>query len=828
MKRFRHILFTLSMILCAVGAKAALTGQWVSHPTFDNSVTTIIPTPNRVYFMGYNQNVQPEVLAKTNTDQTLFYYDLKGDELIAANRGMNLTCGTIDKIAYNPAKGYLLIVYSNYDIDLLYDDGTVVNIPAIKHADIPGSKKINNVSFNPVLNEAWIATDFGYVIIDDDRYEVKDSRNYATKLLSAGRIGDVVIVVTDNATYTADANEPRTSLADYAKQEQYAGAGGIYHLSPTRFVAYNKDAKRFNHFRLYKVDGTEISEASNARIYGDVIVTPVKEGLIGCYGTGALKFTSGSDFYTACARPETDKDIMPAATLDLKEFFIVQPRKGLRSIDASGNITRDYMLPNAPNAYWSRGMAYHPKYGMLVNSHGYDSAFSGANVNGMAEPILLSALKDGFWTPKSPAYNAPESVDVGYNPLGLLIDPADSRYVWSGSNYSGITRLNLDDPNDILHYSFPGDPTASLPSYVETNPIQTAWNRICSFSPPKFDGNNTMWSSFYNLDDETALELRYMTDADRRASKDAASAKPWQKLRVPGLASSNLCVFLPLTSSYNKNLLLYMAQYNILVYDTNGTPAVTSDDRKGLISDKFYDQDGGEISMYRVNCAYEDPATGFVWFGTQSGAFYLQPKNILNGQKTVNRVKVARNDGTSLADYLLNGVMVTDIIADDQGRKWFATLGAGIVVTSSDGKTVIGEFTTANSDIPSDNVFNVCYNPANRSMMVSTEDGLAELFLGGSVTGEADSSEVRAYPNPVAPDYYGWVTIDGLPDNSLVKIVDSSGNLVKELGRAETGSIQWDVNNLYSKRVNTGVYYILSSPASGSGESNVGKILIMN
>ena len=33
-----------------------------------------------------------------------------------------------------------------------------------------------------------------------------------------------------------------------------------------------------------------------------------------------------------------------------------------------------------------------------------------------------------------------------------------------------------------------------------------------------------------------------------------------------------------------------------------------------------------------------------------------------------------------------------------------------------------------------------------------------------------DFSDVYAYPNPVRPDYTGWITIKGLMDNSLVKL----------------------------------------------------------
>lgn len=112
--------------------------------------------------------------------------------------------------------------------------------------------------------------------------------------------------------------------------------------------------------------------------------------------------------------------------------------------------------------------------------------------------------------------------------------------------------------------------------------------------------------------------------------------------------------------------------------------------------------------------------------------------------------------------------------------------------------------------------------------MISTDRGLCEFFIGGSASRPAQEDEVRAYPNPVTPDYYGWVTIDGLPDNALVKIVDAQGNLVRELGKAEAGSIQWDVYNMHHQRVKTGVYYVLSSSSTGGSESNVTKILVMN
>lgn len=828
--KYLKTLFTLALLAGAAIAQGAISGQWLQHPTFDNSVLSTVATSDRVYFMGYNQNYQSYITAKSSTAKTLFIYDIEGDELVAANRVFNLTGRSIERIDYNSVGGYLFILYTDYDMDILFDSGEVANIPALKQAGIPGSKKVNGVSFDPDHNNIWIATDFGYILLNDQRREVEDSRNYGTAFLTAARVGDNVVLTSERASYIAAAADKRLNLTDYNKLDAPTGNYGIYPLGGSLALVHDY-VNRYNYLRLTDFATSTPEIVQELSVYGDLKINGAKDGYMAVYQSATIHYTRGARAGKYASRPAIDRTetaITGVASWDQSEFFSITPRLGLRSFTSDGTITRNHMLPNAPNAYWSRAMVYHPTYGMLVNSHGVDPIFSGDGVNSMSEPYLLSAYKDGYWTPKSPAYADPAYTDVGFNPLGLLIDPADSKYVWSGSNYSGISRINLQDPTDILHYSFPGDPTSSLPGYVKTSDIQSAWSRLCFFSPPHMDSQNTMWSLFHNADGIDNLELRYMTDDDRRASRDAASARPWKTLLVRGVTSNPNCVFVPLTASVNRNLLLYLAHAYIVVYNTNGTPDVTSDDSRAVVTATFFDQDGGEVNLYQVNCTYEDPSTGFVWFGTGSGVYYLQPTSILKGQTNVNRIKVARNDGTSLADYLLNGVGVNCIIADPEGRKWFATTGAGIVVTSSDGRTVLGEFTTANSEIPSDNVYSICYNPATRSIMVSTENGIAEFFPGGISSSEGDAPAVRAYPNPVSPDYHGWVTIDGLPDNSYVKIVDASGNLVRELGRAETGSIQWDINNMHYRRVNTGVYYILSSPASGSGESNVAKILIMN
>lgn len=809
---------------------AVIHGEWLQHPTFDNSVQRVIDSPDRVYFMGYNQIIDQNITFKSYPDMSLFYFDKEGDEIVAAASRHSLSNTAVRMAEYNPDKGYLLLIYDDEDIDLLYDNGNVVNIAALKLANIPGSKKVNFISFDAKNNAVWLATDFGYVVLDDSKYEVSQSRNYGVRIQAAARIGDKLILSTPDEVITANFTDPRLSLSDYTILSDIPALSGIYPLGDNRLLyTYTSDDKR-THLILADIKDSEPVNNSELKIYGNVIVNTADNGFMAMASTLSLYYKRDSKDPSIIKRVEDDTNILSSASRDQMDFYTVIPRKGLRSwrrmADNSYVKTRDFRMPNAPNAYISRGMAYHPRFGMLVNSHGQDGATNSTQIR---EPILLSALQNGLWTSMSPAYLNPEQTETGRTPRGLLIDPDNDKYVYMGSTFSGFTRLNLEDPQDILHYSFSGDETASLPGYVETAPIMQKFKRLCSFSPPAIDNNGIMWSSFANIDNTGYLEFRYLTAADRAASTDAASARPWRKISAAGITAANNCIFAPLKASVNNNLLFYLDQSGLMIYNHNGTLDNTSDDTSSLIPiNSFTDQDGGTISFGDIETMYED-ASGIVWIGVQGGIYYCQPRNLLQGQRVLNRVKVARNDGTSLADYLLNGIRVNYITADNQGRKWIGTSDAGIVVTSADGKTVLDEFNTDNSEIPSDIVYYICYNPSTNSMMVSTEKGLAEFFIGGADSGGNSPDSVRAYPNPVAPDYYGWVTIDNLPDNALVKIVDAQGNLVRELGLAESGTIQWDVNNLYNTRVKTGVYYILSSGSHDGGkESKVAKILVMN
>lgn len=814
----------------ALPAAAAITGQWRLHPSFDNSIVKVLDTPTRTYFMGYPQSYNASVSLLSMTDCSLFFYDKEGDEMLPAAATFDMSSATMRSMAYNPEKEYLLVSYANSDIDLLHDDGSVSNIGALKNATLPGSKGINGISFDAGNDRAWIATDFGYIAINDERMEVSESRNYGKSLRDVVRLGDELYINDGSKWLHAPVKDARMKLADYTVTDFFTPETTIYPMTEERFLICEPHADNSYRLTMYDIKGDSFEEVRSTNPNYVTQIQPSKRGYTIVSYSALAEAIADTGWFEFAALPDDEKGNKYSAAWEFKEFFAGKPRKGLRSFsygsDKKYALSRDYMMPNAPNAFISRNMAWHPRYGMLVSTFGTDNIF---NNNETRLLNLLSGLKNGEWTSLGTVYRNPKYTNTGMTPRGIVVDPDNDRYIYVGSSFSGLTRMNLDDPEDLIHFTHPKDADASTPIFYKLIDTEKNWERVAALEDPAFDSEGNLWLYHFNYDNPDKLVFLCWPAANRRATTNAASVRPWLTLtkNLPDF-SQLIGKFLPLKAGVNKNLLLFMSDNGLVVIDHNGTPENGSDDKVTTFT-KLTDQDGNVLSLRSPDQLWEDPQTGTVWVSGNQGILYCTPRNLLQGQGILNRVKISRNDGTSLADYLLNGVEVSGITRDGENRMWIGTLGSGVVVTSSDGKTVYQEFNSGNSELPADNIYSIAYNPTSESMVISTDKGICEFFIGSSSqSGNADNG-VRAYPNPVAPDYYGWITIDGLPDNSLVKIVDAKGNLVRELGRAQGGSIQWDANNLHYRRVQTGVYYILASPGSESGgESRVGKILVMN
>lgn len=821
-------LFIFLMALSATfSAGAALTADWRIHMSYDDWPIAVYDTPGRVYFAGRTFESNPYASGRDVNSYSLFYYDKKGNEILSVNTVDGASGNAVECLQYNPAKGYLLVVYTDQNIDFIYDDGKIVNLPTLMYTSIPGKKHVNGISFDPANSRAYLATNFGYVVINDSKHEVAESRNYGQPLSGVAKCGDNIVIVENQTILLAPEKEMRYNLSDYQTLEEIAlradeilpmeggaflgllnGVGGnIILYSPDGEEGWKRQIMRgedfiYNH--QYTSDGYSVSSKQNA-IH---ISKPNK--------------------VVAIEKPGVEWSI-PASFIDDRNLWTLTSRKGLRHYTREGNtwtLVADYMRPNAPATYMSTATLYHPKYGILAASNGMEGFFFDTN---QQTPSNLSALKGGFWKEYSPVYTNPSTFSQLRNYYGLSVDPNDTKYVYSHSLLGGFMRTNLEDPDDVMIFANAKNQFSGYKGFVEAFPTQQAWNILCKVTLPKFDNDGRMWTAYFNYD-VNKLEIKHWSAADRKATTSKQTYRPLKSFTLQNYTPTNTDVMTVLKHPQNKNILAIGNQYDyagLYLYNHNGTPEVTNDDKVVYVHFPV-DQDGGNVNFLGINATVEDPETGLLWILSERGPFIINPVSAFENPNSVSRIKVARNDGTNLADYLLNEVNVYCMAIDGEKRKWFGTAN-GIVCTSSDGKTILAEFTPENSPLPSDDVYAACFNPDNGSIMLGTDAGLVELFPSGSGAGSsADSSGVRIYPNPVEPDFYGWVRIDNVAEGSLVKITDAQGGVVKEIGPVHGGSVEWDVTGFNNRRVSTGVYYVLVSPGSAGGQSSVNKILVLN
>ena len=152
--------------------------------------------------------------------------------------------------------------------------------------------------------------------------------------------------------------------------------------------------------------------------------------------------------------------------------------------------------------------------------------------------------------------------------------------------------------------------------------------------------------------------------------------------------------------------------------------------------------------------------------------------------------------------------IVNSIKVDGANRKWVGT-NSGAYLLSESGDELLLSFNTENSPLPSNEVLSIGINEQTGEVFLGTSLGIAS-YIGDATEPSETIDDIKAFPNPVGPDYFGTISVTGLVENSFVKITDINGTLIHD-GYALGGKFVWDGNDYNGKRAKTGVYLVFSS-----------------
>ncbi len=763
MKRFISIVCVLTASV-VMSAQHAI-GSWQSFQSYHNA-TKVAVSGNTVY---------------TLANGGLYSYDKDDNSLRCYYKDAPLSDTDITTIAYNKNNNSMIIVYADFNIDIMNGDD-VYNMPEYMNKNISQDKTVNDISFDS--DKAYLSTNFGIVVIDMKRKEVLTSYILNTKVNSSAVINGNIYAATQNGLSTASLiNNPLDVNNWRTISEKVFRCLSIYKGEITGAIANDG---------IYLINSVENS--FKQIIAGDyTFMNSCDDKLIVSNGD-AIAIFSDIDKFQYMLPFMNIADV----TCDKGIYWMAQHEKGLNG----WNLTEDNtftpivedITPDSPK----RNLFYTIKFhnSKLLATGG------GIEANRFYRRGTAMTMENGKWT-NFQEDGISEITGVPYMDItSIAEDPTDDRRHMLSSAGEGVYEFYdgkfvklYSTENSSLESAIKGDK-----SYVRTNGLI-------------YDKAGNMW--VVNTGRDVVNNLHLLT-ADGQ----------WKTLNYSELNDkTNLSKTIIDKRGWLWVISTWQLDNGVFCLDTNGTPEDNSDDRHRFIG-SLTNQDGAVLTHKGIFCITEDK-DGAIWIGTGHGPLILKnPSGFFENGFTCTQVKVPRNDGTNLADYLLVNDRINDIAVDGGNRKWVATESNGIYLLSSDGIETIQHFTTDNSPLPSDCVTSIAIDNSDGTVYIGTQSGLvayqSEATDGAS---EFNKENVYAYPNPVRPDYNGYVTITGLKSDSNVKITNAAGRVVNE-GTSVGGQFLWNCKTASGDRVTSGIYFVLATDEDGN-DGIVTKIMII-
>ena len=248
---------------------------------------------------------------------------------------------------------------------------------------------------------------------------------------------------------------------------------------------------------------------------------------------------------------------------------------------------------------------------------------------------------------------------------------------------------------------------------------------------------------------------------------------------------------------------ILLPEGGVQVIDYSGSLGDQSDDIMARITKK----DGLESNIIQDIAVDRDDV---VWIAVVGGVHRLVIPEELTDSGLRNQLSVIL---PVISDHTVNRIEV-----DSRNNKWFATEAGGVKVLLNDNTWLNGNdgFTLKNSDILSNNVTSIEFDPRTGDVFIATLKGLSILrseYRAPLLT----LDEVRTYPSPFIIPADRELVIDNLADGAGVKILDINGDLIRNLsGSGEIRGSQafWDGRDDDGRLVSSGIYIAFVYTAS--------------
>ena len=758
-------------VLSAQNTTVAL-GDWRSHLSYGNAVS--LAESEEAVFFG-----TPEAILKVNKeDQSLEY--------------INKVSGTSDMriqtLAYHREEQLLVVAYLNGNLDLIYDNGAVINLPAILNNNILLDKTIYHIY--PSGRRIFFSCAFGLTIYDLDLEAFSQTTFTPVEVFGCTQLDNALFISTNQGIYRGI--EDGRNLLDFTLWEKQTQnlpnnyeSQSLIQFNNKIYADVDRELYVYEQGNWQPLAGFDLNTQTSFTSWrpsgnGD-FTNNYRMSL--SYNQDQLIITSRSPrYFLMNAAQEMETRDQPGAWR-VEEVAIDQ--EGIVWASDQGYMHRDgaYIRPNSPSTKQVSDLHTDTEGNLWVAASNYNTVFAFFDTNGFI------GYEDGTWS----TYNRSiyPSMDTFFDVIRIVSNPVNNR-IYASSFMSGLLEYNPAD-NTVKNYD-QYTPDAPLQGVVGDD-LRT---RIQGLDVDE-DGN--VWMSLTEAASTSLAVLR----------RDGT----WKGFPLSFFRSGNKLGDLVIDGNGYK----WVKQItgNITVFDSGNLDDDT-DDRSILLT-----PNNSALPNQNITALVAD-REGAVWVGTTDGIVIFDcSATVFDGNCGGLRPIITQDDFNG---FLLEGEEIRAIAVDGANRKWVGT-NNGLFLLDGDTYEQLLYITAEDSPLFDNQIQHLAVDDVSGYVYIATDLGLQ------SVRGEATGGRRRmpdclgnVFPNPVEPGYSGPIAISDLPTNANVKITDVSGRLVYETD-ALGGQAIWDGADYTGRRAQSGVYFAFVVTEDG-GQKGMCKILFLN
>ena len=754
------------LILPSIVLSQDFSDRWKGYFSYYN-ITDLDESDNKVYAAAEN---------------AYFIYDIPTQTIQTVTSIEGLSGNKISKIYHS--KNYGLTCIGNEDglIQIVMDNNqNIFSVVDIRDeiSISPNNKRINN--FFEFEGKLYISTDFGIAEYSLQNLEFEDSffigENGSQIQINQITIleGKIYAATSLEGIKSADITSP--NLIDFEVwQTEYTGNWkGVLNFSNTIFGLRNNNTISTLQNGTASIFNAVGSNVTGFNVSGEQLVI-----------TAANQVSA----YNSELNLEAFIDQLQDAEFSINtsvssngQYFLGHSSLGLLNFQDSSTTVFSELSPDGPllNRIFSLETT---SSDLWVTFGEYDQFLNPFPLNSRG----LSHLIEGEWVNIDV-----ENLNNARELSNVTIDPSNPNRVFVSSFFDGL--LEIENNELIQQYDSSNSIIEGVPGNINDNRIGAS----------VFDSQGNLY--FTNSIAENQLKRL-------NANGEFVNIDMSDGYLNPTETSSSKIVI-----DNSNNIFIGTLGDGVVAYSPNtNTSALISSNIQGV---EFPDTFNANPNI----TALEIDQNSRLWIGTQAGLRVMSnPTAIFNENQNVSVSPIIIEDVDGLPQELLFEQFITDITTDGANNKWISTADSGVFQVSANGQDILNIFNVENSPLPTNSVRTVEINQATGEVFFGTSSGLLS-YSSRVTSGNETLENLRAYPNPVRPNYTGLVTIDGLTNGANVKITDVSGNLVFE-EFVDGGSLQWDTRAFGKHKVASGVYFIVVT-GEDQIETKVGKIMII-